>query len=224
MGTVTLKDGSIHKGMIVEATFGIYDGAGFDAKAPGGGSFKLSLGGTDAQETIIPAGEVAHVKVNWVEREATETQAAWDVESIEVTRKDGTQVVGKPSWHLDCSLLEIAGTDTAAPISKRAYPISRTHFNPNDLMVEIQIGEAVTPPPEGGVTPPPEGGVTPPPEGGVTPPPEGGVTPPPEGGVTPPPEGGVTPPTPGEPAMVLVTVKCPHCGQPITVQIDAHTR
>lgn len=203
VGTVTMYDGRTFTGAIQQAAFGIYEGVGIEKSTDGGrGSFILDV---DGEERTIDALEVAKVEVAW--QEPADADTKWSIDTITVTTKDGEVVQGKPTWRLAASLLEIAGTEDAAPVRITAYPISATTFSSKNLVVKIEIAGAEAPP--GGEVTPPGGEVTPP--GGEVTPPGGEVTPPAPAGV-------------GEPVAVTLTLTCPKCKEPITVQIDAHAR
>ena len=219
MGTVTMYDGRTYTGEIKQAAFGIYEGVGIEKAADGGrGSFILKVG---EEEKTIDALNVAKVEVAWVEPK--EAEGKWSIDTMTLTTKGGEVIKGKPTWQLAASLLEVAGTTDTAPVHITAYPISRTTFSPKNLIVKIEVqGGAAAPggtAPPGVVTAPPGGGEAAP--GGGTAPPGGGEVAP-GGGTTPPPV--VGPIAPGEPVAVTLTLRCPKCGAPISVQIDAHAR
>jgi len=155
--------------------------------------------------------------------EPKEAEGKWSIDTMTLTTKGGEVIKGKPTWQLAASLLEVAGTTDTAPVHITAYPISRTTFSPKNLIVKIEVqGGAAAPggtAPPGVVTAPPGGGEAAP--GGGTAPPGGGEVAP-GGGTTPPPV--VGPIAPGEPVAVTLTLRCPKCGAPISVQIDAHAR
>lgn len=213
-----MYDGRTFTGEIKQAAFGIYDGVGIEKAVNGGrGSFILDV---DGEEKAIDALNVAKVEVAW--QEPAEEDAKWSIDSITVTSRDGQVMQGKPTWRLAASLLEIAGTTEVAPVRITAYPISRTTFSPKNLMVKIEV-EGAAPPPGGEEAPP--GGEEAPPGGEEAPPGGEEVVPPVPGpgpGEAPP---VVTPVAPGqEPAAVMLTLRCPKCGELISVQIDAHAR
>jgi hypothetical protein len=248
MGKVTLYDGRTFQGDIEFAQFGVIgDGDGIGSKLPDGGSIRLSVNG---QEETIPAADIQSVEAQW-KNMGNEAKADWQIEQVTVAKRDGTKVIGQPTWRLAACTVRIATAEGAQPTRIAALPLGRT-FDQKNLLVKIELtGGETAPAPPPAVTPPapapetttettteataPAPPAVPPVPGvgevGTTEetatPPTGPIITPPTGPiVTPPPAVGPVRPAPGAPVPVglTVTIICPHCGKPITIDLAAYMR
>jgi hypothetical protein len=227
-GTVTLMNGDTYTGVIEVAEFGVKEGAGIGSDPQMDHGYMSVL--VDGQETKVPFAEIAAADAKWAPP-GPEPGSKWHIESITITRRDGSQVVGAPHWMLCATTARVRQADGTIA---RAYAFASASpdFKPDLLLTKIEIGaagETVTTPPGETTTPP---GETTPPPGEITTPPGETTTPPgetttPPGETTTPPGETTTPPGPavvGAPSQLTLTVICPTCGEKITVQVDVSAK
>ena len=139
------------------------------------------------------------------------TVGGWEIAAIDVTKKDGSKQSGRPTWLLGCTYVRM-DTDDQGTVKIGAFPTT-TEFDPGQLIASIEVeapGVAAPPVVEEPATPEVPAPIVEEPTMPETP-----VTPAVEGPVAPVAPGGPTP------AMVTITVTCPHCGKPITLTIPA---
>ncbi len=230
MGTVTLKGGKTLQGDLLLVAFGVTEAARFGSdkvEVDEGGKLELDVNG---EKKTIRGPDIATVEAEWTDV-GTEEKSDWQIVSLTVTTRDGQTVTGKPSWFMPMSGLRVDPGEGEDRIELEVYPLFRTEFDPDSLIVKVDLSGAApaeaekptpveTPP----VPPIPTPTVETPEEEAPTeeepaveavPP----VTPPPA--VAPAVETREPAPQP-KPATLSLTIICPHCGERITVNIDAH--
>jgi hypothetical protein len=224
-GKVTLMSGTTYEGVIEVAEFGVTEGAGIGCDPSMAHGYMSVM--VDGQEAKVPFADVASAEAKWVPP-GTEAGAKWRIDTITITRKDGTQVVGKPHWMLfvtEARLKQADGTIARAYAFSSASP----DFDPGTLLVKVEIGPGTgtTPEPTGTTTEPT--GTTTEPTGTTTEP--TGTTTEPTGTTTGPTgvEPVVTTPGPGTavvgaPSQLTLTVVCPKCGEKITIVVDVSAK
>ncbi len=242
-GTVLLKGGQTISGNIKAAELGSMDGNGVGTNLTDNGAIAVKL--DDGSVTRVPAADIAIFEAAW--EESTEPGGnPWIIKQLKVTKRDGTVITGVPDWFMHASSVAI---ETAAGEVKRfhAFPLAKD-FTPDNLLVRVQLAQpAATPPapitpapttPAPTTTPP----TTPTP---TVPTPTAPTTPTP---TTPAPTTTPQPvPVPIEPVPatttpspvteppttttvedvhvlpsqdIVVTLRCPACGEPITLLIS----
>ena len=242
-GTVLLKGGQTLSGNIKAAELGAMDGNGVGTNLTDNGA--LAVKTDDGTVIRIPAADIAIFEAEW--EESTEPGGnPWIIKALKVTKRDGTVIAGMPDWFMHASSVAV---ETAPGDIKRvhAFPLAKD-FAPDNLLVRVQIAQpAAMPPaptPPAPITPAPitPAPITPAP---TTPPPTiptptvpaptvptptiptpiepVPTTPAP---VTGPPVTAPHAPTTVEDVHVLpsqdivVTLRCPQCGEPITLLIS----
>ncbi len=235
-GKVTLMNGQSYEGVIEVAEFGVKEGAGIGTDQSMSHGYMSAM--VEGQEVRVPFADVASAEAKWAPP-GDEPGSKWHIETITITRKDGTQVVGAPHWMLFATTARVRQADGTIA---RAYAFSSASpdFDPGALLVKVELGPvsgAVAPPagtttepagtttePAGTTTEPagtttePAGATTPP--AGTTTEPAGTTTEP--AGTTTAPSGATVPPTAlvGAPSKLTLTVICPKCGEKITIEVD----
>lgn len=216
IGRVTLQNGQTYEGVIEVAEFGVKEGAGIGCDPSMGHGYMSVL--VDGQETKVPFAEIASAEAKWVPP-GTEPGAKWRIESITITRRDGTKVVGAPHWMLFATTARVRQADGTIA---RAYAFSSASpdFDPGNLLVKVEINPPAGAAPEPTTTPaeatpaPAEPAVTPAPAAQPT------VEPLP----TQPTPAAVTAPLVGAPSRLTLTVICPKCGEKIIIEVDVNAR
>ena len=143
-GTVEFRDGRSLTGAILAAEFGVADKDGIGQMFEGGGSIKLAV---DREETEVAAGEISQVAADWQDL-GDEDRVNWQIVAITITKRDGEQVTGKPTWFMHASYvrMQVEGQLERAA----AFPLGR-NFDPDKLAARIVLhaeGEEPPPPPQ----------------------------------------------------------------------------
>ncbi len=227
-GKVYLRGGETYEGVIQTAEWGVVDGAGIGANRT---YMAVKVNG---ELVKVPITDIATIEADW-QQAGPEGAKKWQIASLAITKKDGTKVSGGVDWLLHESAVDVLQADGTI-VRHHAFPIANPEFDASQLLAKVELGSAVTP---GGGTAPAGGGTTPAgggtaPAGGGTAPAGGGTAPAgggtaPAGGGTAPAGGGTAPltgpPGPGgTPAVMTITIICPHCGEKITVELPVIAR
>lgn len=212
-GTVTLRGGQTLTGEIKVAQIGVLQGCGIGTLLPDLGFFKLKIG-DEVQE--VQAAELARVEIEWGLQSEDDPQS-WEIREISILMRDGTQIVGTPTWSVQATSVVVGEQP-----SVYAFPKAGIDFTPNNLLASIEIAGAMpeTLPPEGMVPIEPIEPATPlsPEEvpSPVVPPAE---TVPPETVAPPPVVSGEAIARPGANEWEFL-VTCPECGKKILVKVS----
>lgn len=221
-GTIYLRDGQVISGNIHSAELGFRDGTGtgVGTQLPGNGG--LAVKTPDGVVTNVAAADIAVVEAKW--QHVPEARSnPWQVVELKVTKRDGSVVTGTPDWFMHASSV-VVETQPGQVKRVHAFPLA-TEFSPDDLLVKIELGAAAPAPSP--ITPVTETPTTTPP----TP-----TTPAPVVTITPGQPVTETPvttvkPEPIAPAPevagvhvlpsqdVVITLRCPNCGEAITLLI-----
>lgn len=240
-GTVLLKGGQTLSGNIKAAELGAMDGNGVGTNLTDNGA--LAVKTDDGTVIRIPAADIAIFEAEW--EESTEPGGnPWIIKALKVTKRDGTVIAGMPDWFMHASSVAV---ETAPGDIKRvhAFPLAKD-FAPDNLLVRVQIAQPAATPPAP-ITPAP---TTPPPTTIPTPTVPTPTAPAPTvpaptvptptvptptiptpiepvpATTTPAPVTGPPAPTTVEDVHVLpsqdivMTLRCPQCGEPITLLIS----
>ncbi len=218
-GTVTLKGGKTLTGEIKAAQVGVLQGCGVGTLLEGMGSFRVKVGDAVVE---VKAADLAVAEVAWVLANEKDPQS-WEIKQIQLIKRDGTTVVGKPTWTVQATSV-VVGAQPAV----YAFPKAGMDFSADNLLVKIEIAGAmpavVQPPVQTAPAPTTPTDTTPAetaPAPTTTPteaPPE--ETAPPT--TTPPVVVTATvPPTVGQGSMEMV-VTCPKCGEKMIVRISVN--
>jgi hypothetical protein len=216
-GKVTLMGGETYEGVIEVAEFGVVDGAGIGMDRPESNDHMAVT--ADGQPTKVPTTEIAAIVADW-QKTGVAGAEKWQIQALTITRKDGTTVTGKLHWLLHETTVRIRQADGTIARA-HAFPVASADFDPNKLLVKVEIGGAVTAPVGPTETTPTETTPTETTPTEVTPtettptetaPTE--TTP----GVTP------LPPGPGAPVIatpgkLVLTLICPQCGEKMTIEV-----
>lgn len=226
-GKVYLRGGDVYEGVIETAEWGVVEGAGIGTdRAPTNEYMSVEVNG---EQVKVPVEDIATIDANW-EQTGPEGAMKWQVESLSITRKDGSQVSGKLYWMLHETTVRVLQANGALARAV-AFPVASADFDPAKLLVKVELGEVGAAPTEPDTTPtepdttPTEPDVTPtepdttPTEPGTTPT-EPDVTPT-EPDTTPaePDTGPAETAAVGPPSTITLTVVCPKCGEKITVTV-----
>jgi hypothetical protein len=130
-GTVRLRNGDTLTGKIVAAEFGVVPFARTGARDGGAGEIKLSVEGADV---TIPGNELRSIDLEW--KEPPEGDRNWRIERMTITKADGEQVIGKPTWLLHASYVKIITDGKLRRIV--AFPLSR-RFDPGLLAERVEF-------------------------------------------------------------------------------------
>jgi len=98
-GTITLRSGETLQGTIKLAEFGVVYGSSIGTLHDGCGYIELNVAGN---RTSTPARDIWAVQAEWRNEGTAETGEAanWAIARMVVTRRNGTQVIGEPTWRL----------------------------------------------------------------------------------------------------------------------------
>ena len=218
-GKVTLQNGQTYEGVIEVAEFGVKEGAGIGSDPSMSHGYMSVL--VEGQEVKVPFGDIASAEAKWVPP-GTEPGAKWRIETITITRKDGSQVVGTPHWMLFATTARVRQADGTIA---RAYAFSSASpdFDPGNLLVKVEIAPAT-----GAGTELPSPTTEPTQPGGEPSPPT--TTPEPTEPTTVPEQPAVAstaqPGTPivGAPSRLILTLTCPKCGERLIIEVDVNVR
>jgi hypothetical protein len=215
-GKVYLMNGTTYEGAIEVAEFGVKEGAGIGSDPSMACGYMSVL--VDGQEVKVPFADIAAVEAKWQKPEPDSGQK-WLIDELTITRKDGTQVIGKPHWLLYATTVRVLQADGTLARA-HAFPTASPDFDPGTLLTKVEIGEAAAPSGTATTTAPPAGTTTPP--AGTTTEPTGptGVEP----VSTAPPTGVAPQPVVGAPTQLTLTVICPKCGEKITIVVNVSAK
>jgi hypothetical protein len=214
-GKVYLMDGTTYEGAIEVAEFGVKEGAGIGSDPSMACGYMSVL--VDGQEVKVPFADIAAAEAKWRKPEPDSGQK-WQIDELTITRKDGTQVTGKPHWLLYATTARVLQADGTLARA-HAFPTASPDFDPGTLLTKVEIGETAVPSGTGTTTEPT--GTTTEPTGTTTEPTgPTGVEP----VVTAPPAGGAAQPIVGAPTQLTLTVICPKCGERITIVVDVSAK
>ncbi|MGQ9730867.1 MAG: hypothetical protein ACUVX8_06275 [Candidatus Zipacnadales bacterium] len=229
-GKVYLQGGQTYEGIIEVAEFGVVDGAGIGTeRSPTNDYLSVQV---DGEQVRVPVSDIAIVEADW-QKTGVEGAEKWQVQSLTITRKDGTKVSGRLHWLLHETPVRVRAADGTIARA-HAFPVASADFDPANLLVKIELGAAVS---AGGTateptptTPEPTGPTTAPPgESGTA----GSETPAKPSDTTLPAEGAAVKPTLpageasaalGVPATLTLTVVCPKCGEKIVVEVTVNAK
>jgi len=144
-GRAYLMDGRVYQGIIEVAEFGVVDGAGIDSDPPiTHGYMSVIVHGREAK---VPFTDIASAEAKWVPPNAE--RGIWHIETITITRRDGTQIVGAPHWILFATTVRVRQANGSIV---RAHSFSSTSpdFDPGGLLVRVELE---TSPAQGAVPP-----------------------------------------------------------------------
>lgn len=148
-GTVTLKGGKTLTGEIKAAQVGVLQGCGVGTLLEGMGSFRVKVGEAVVE---VKAADLAVAEVAWVLANEKDPQS-WEIKQIQLIKRDGTTVVGKPTWTVQATSV-VVGAQPAV----YAFPKAGMDFSPDNLLTKIEIAgamPAVIQPPPAETTPAP---------------------------------------------------------------------
>jgi len=135
-GAITLRGGQTLTGAVKSAEFGAAEGAGIGAQFPEHGSIILKVG----DEVVkVPASQISAISATWAE-ETMGAATKWQLRQLVVTRMDGTQVTGTPTWHLHYSVAMVVPPG-GRPERVTAIPLSR-EFSPLNFIDTVTIQPA----------------------------------------------------------------------------------
>jgi hypothetical protein len=237
MGTITLQGGRTIQGDLLLVAFGVTEAARFGSdrrEVDEGGKLEINVNGAT---TAVAGGDIATVAAEWaLAARAPGGEPEWHIASLSIATRDGQTITGKPAWFMSMSefILEPGGGEERVHVEN--YPLFPASFNPDNLIVKVDLTGAAptevpteeTPDVPTTVVPPielpiPIPVMETPTEETPTEEMPGGVTPDVEVPLVvapvPPLTGG---PRVTQPASLTLTLICPHCGESITVAIDAH--
>jgi hypothetical protein len=243
MGTITLQGGKTLQGDLLLVAFGVTEAGRFGSdrrEVDEGGKLEVDVNG---ETKTIPGRDIASVEAEWKLAPRTpQSEPEWHITTLTVATRDGQTVTGKPSWFMAMTEFIVDPGDDAEKVHVENYPLFRTSFEPDNLIVKVDLtGEAPTE--VEGPTPPGPGMPDVPPiprptvigPGEETPDEEtpdeetpdeetpDEETPDEEGpAVTPVATPSVGPPGASKAVSLTLTITCPHCGKDIVVTIDAH--
>jgi hypothetical protein len=241
-GTIYLSGGETYEGVIEVAEFGVVEGAGIGAdRSPTNDYLSVQVEG---EQVKVPVEDMSVVEADW-QQTGPEGAKKWQVESLTITRKDGTKVSGKLHWMLHETTVRVRQADGTLARA-HAFPVASADFDPAKLLIRIELGEVAATPGQPDTTPAgpdttPAGPDTTPagpdttPAGPDTTPAGPDTTPAgpdttPAGPDTTPAGPDTTPAGPdttpagsgavvGAPSTITLTVVCPKCGEKITVTV-----
>ncbi len=228
-GTVYLRGGDSFSGNIKVAEMGVMDGSGIGTDLANNGAIAVKTASGSVQR--IPAASIATLEAKWEEvEEGGRTQ--WQITQLTVTKRDGKQVTGTPDWFMHATSVAVEKTDGEVA-RVHAYPLSKD-FSPENLLKKIELAAApaqpqpntdkpdvAKPEPEPEPEPKPEPESTTEKPESEKPEPEKPetsveITPQPEGA-----EGEHAPEISDIHVMpsqdVVITLRCPNCGETITL-------
>lgn len=223
-GTVTLKGGRTLTGEIKAAQVGVLQGCGVGTLLEGMGSFRVKVGDAVVE---VKAADLAVAEVAWVLANEKDPQS-WEIKQIQLIKRDGTTVVGKPTWTVQATSV-VVGAQPAV----YAFPKAGMDFSADNLLAKIEIAgamPAVIQPPVEAAPAPTTPAETPPAE---TTPPETAPAPTTTPTEAPPTETAppattppvvvtaTAPPVVGQGSMEIV-VTCPKCGEKMIVRISVN--
>lgn len=133
-GTVTLRGGQTLIGEIKVAQIGVLQGCGIGTLLPDGGFFKLKVG---EEEQEIKAADLARVEIEWGLQSEDDPQS-WEIKNISILMRDGTQVVGTPTWGVQATSVVVGEQP-----SVYAFPRAGLDFTPDNLLSSIEIAGAM---------------------------------------------------------------------------------
>lgn len=224
-GKVYLSGGETYEGVIEVAEFGVVEGAGIGTdRSPSNEYMSVQVNG---EQVKVPVGDIATIEANW-QQTGPEGAKKWQIESITITRRDGTTVSGTLHWLLHETTVRVRQAD-GTMARAHAFPVASAEFDPAKLLVKVELGEVTAAPAEPDTTPsepettPTEPDTTPtepettPAEPDTTPAePDTTPTQPETTPAEPGPGGGAVV---GAPSTITLTVVCPKCGEKITVTV-----
>jgi hypothetical protein len=219
-GKVYLSGGETYEGVIEVAEFGVLEGAGIGTdRSPSNEYMSVQR---DGEQVKVPVGDIATIEADW-QQTGPEGAKKWQIESLTVTRKDGTPVTGRPYWLLHETTVRVRQAD-GTMARAHAFPIASADFDPGQLLVKVELLAVTMTPAEPDTTPvepdttPAEPDTTP--AEPDTTPAEPDTTPA-EPDTTPaqPDRGPGEPAAIGPPSTITLTVVCPRCGERITVTV-----
>jgi hypothetical protein len=132
-GTVTLRGGKALQGEIKVAQVGVVQGSGIGTLLPNLGSFKLKV---EKEVQEIKAADMATVEITWGLQNPQDPQS-WEIKTICVVQRDGTRVVGEPSWGLQASSAVVGDLPALY-----AFPKGEG-FSADNLVSKIEIAGAM---------------------------------------------------------------------------------
>jgi len=242
MGTITLKGGKTIQGDLLLVAFGVTEAARFGSdrrEVDEGGNLEINI---DGEKTAVAGVDIATVTAEWaLAARSPGGEPEWHIASLTIATRYGLTITGEPAWFMSMSefILEPGGDEERVHIEN--YPLFPTSFNPDNLIVKVDLTGAAPAEVDTEETPtvptPVESPVELPIPIPVVATPDVATpvvatpveeTPTEETPVLEvPPVVAPVPLVPDaprvtQPASLTLTLTCPHCGERITVTIDAH--
>ncbi len=161
-GTITLRSGQTLQGTIKLAEFGVVYGSSIGTLQPEYGAIELDVNG---EKIATPGRDIWAVQAEW-KNEGSAEAADWVIAEMIVTKKDGSQVIGKPVWKLHCSTSSVVG-ENGETRRVSAIPLTQKDFSADNFIQQVVIGDKQ--PPAAPITSVPAEGAAAPAEGAAAP-------------------------------------------------------
>ena len=139
-GKIYLRGGETHEGVVQVAEFGVVEGAGIgNDRSPSSEYIYLQV---DGQEVQTAVADIAVIDADW-QQTGPDGAKKWQIQSLTITRVDGETVTGTLRWLLHETTVRIKAADgTIARF--HAFPVASPDFDPSNLLIKIELGDAVT--------------------------------------------------------------------------------
>ena len=96
-GKVYLSGGETYEGVIEVAEFGVVEGAGIGTDRSPSNEYIVVL--VDGEQVKVPVQDIATIEANW-QQTGPEGAKKWQIESLTISRRDGSTVTGTLHWLL----------------------------------------------------------------------------------------------------------------------------